>query len=298
MSGLSNVLLEPLAHGFMQRALVLAVLIGATCAVLSCFLVLRGWSLMGDAISHAVLPGVVAAYALGLPIALGAFLAGLGSAILTGYLAASSRVKADTVLGIVLSGMFALGLVMLVKVPSDVDLMHILFGNILGLDEADLWESGLIAAATLAIVLARRRDLLALSFDEKHATAIGLPVRTLHYGLLALLALTVVAALKAVGVILVVAMLIVPGATGFLLARRFDAMLKVAAAVAILSSVAGTYVSFFADVATGPAIVTIQAGLFTLAAVGAHVRTQRLIAAGGVRPQADPAAPGDGGIRR
>jgi manganese/iron transport system permease protein len=249
----------------MQRALVVAVLIGAVCSVLSCYLVLRGWSLMGDAISHAVLPGIVLAVVTGIPIAIGAFASGLSCALLTGYLKENSRVKEDTVMGIVFSGMFGLGLVLMTKVETDQHLMHILFGNMLGVTWRDVIETGLIAGTTLVVVLAKRRDLLLYCFDPQHARAIGLPVRLIHYGLLVVLALTVVAALKAVGVILVVAMLVTPGATAYLLTDRFERMLAISAAVAVGSSVLGTLASFHIDGATGPCIVLIQAAAFLAA---------------------------------
>ncbi|WP_290997634.1 metal ABC transporter permease [Hyphomicrobium sp.] len=255
----------PLSYGFMQRALLAAVLIGAVCSVLSCYLVLKGWSLMGDAISHAVLPGVVLAFVLGLPLAVGAFAAGLTCALLTGYLTENSRVKEDTVMGIVFSGMFAFGLVLFTKVETDQHLNHILFGNMLGITPRDLVEVAIIAGGTLLIVLARRRDLLLYCFDPQHARAIGLPLEVIHYGLLILLALTIIASLKAVGIILVVAMLVAPGAIAYLLSDRFERMLVIAASVAIGSSVLGTLVSFHIDGATGPCIVLIQAFAFVLA---------------------------------
>jgi manganese/iron transport system permease protein len=262
MSRLVEFVTVPLSYPFMQRAMIVAVLVGAVCAVLSCFLVLKGWSLMGDAVSHAVLPGIVLAYLAGLPLALGAFAAGVGCAWATGFLKANSRVKEDTVMGIVFSGMFALGLVMFTKVDTDMHLTHVLFGDMLGVTVRDLIETAIVAGLTLAIVLVKRRDLLLFSFDPQHARAIGLPVERLHYGLLVLLAMTIVASLKAVGIILVVAMLIAPGATAFLLTERFERMLVIAAVVAIGSSVVGTLVSFHIDGATGPCIVLIQAGVF------------------------------------
>lgn len=256
---------EPMEFAFMQRALMTAVLIGAVCSVLSCFLILKGWALMGDAISHAVLPGIVLAFVLGLPLAVGAFSAGLFCAVFTGYLKDNSRLKADTVMGVVFSGMFGLGLVMFVKVETDQHLSHILFGNILGVAWRDVAETALIAGAALAIVLAKWRDLLLYCFDAQHARSIGLPVVVLHYGLLSLLALTIVASIKAVGLILVVAMLVTPGATAYLLSDRFPRMLAISAAVAIGSSVMGTLLSFHLDVATGPLIVLIQSLAFVAA---------------------------------
>lgn len=265
MDALYAFFLEPLTYDFMQRALIVAVLVGAVSAVLSCFLVLKGWSLMGDAISHAVLPGIVVAYVIGLPIAIGAFVAGLFAAVSTGYLKDNSRIKEDTAMGIVFTGMFAVGLVLFSRIETDQHLSHILFGDMLGVTWQDLTETAIIALGTLLIVLAKRRDFLLYAFDPQHARAIGLPVKLLHYGLLALLSITIVASLKAVGIILVVAMLIAPGAIGFLLAKRFEAMLAIAMTVAIGSGVLGTLISFAINGATGPCIVLIQTGVFLLA---------------------------------
>ncbi len=271
MSVLDAWLVAPLSHEFMQRGLLVAVIVGIVCAVLSCFLILKGWSLMGDAVSHAVLPGIVLAQILGLPLAAGAFVAGLSCSLAIGYLKENSRVKEDTVMGIVFSGMFALGLVMFVKVESDQHLLHILFGNMLGVRWTDIAETAAIALPTVAIMLAKRKDFLLVAFDAAHARAIGLPVRWLNFGLLMLLALTIVAALKAVGIILVVAMLIAPGAIGFLTTRRFDAMLAVAITVATVSSVIGTILSYHLDGSTGPCIVVVQA-VFFLAALAFNLR--------------------------
>ncbi|MBN9360289.1 MULTISPECIES: metal ABC transporter permease [unclassified Devosia] len=265
MDALYAFFVEPLTYDFMQRALIVAVLVGAVSAVLSCFLVLKGWSLMGDAISHAVLPGIVIAYVIGLPIAIGAFVAGLFAAVSTGYLKDNSRIKEDTAMGIVFTGMFAVGLVLFSRIETDQHLSHILFGDMLGVTWRDLIETAVIALGTLLVILAKRRDFLLYAFDPQHARAIGLPVKLLHYGLLALLSITIVASLKAVGIILVVAMLIAPGAIGFLLAKRFEAMLAIAMAVAIGSGVLGTLISFSINGATGPCIVLIQAGVFLMA---------------------------------
>jgi manganese/iron transport system permease protein len=267
LAGSFDLVTVPLSFPFMQRALLVAVMVGAVCAVLSCYLVLRGWSLMGDAISHAVLPGIVIAFVLGLPLALGAFVSGLFCAVTIGFLKDNSRVKEDTVMGIVFSGMFALGLVLFTRVDTDQHLNHILVGNLLGVSDADVVETAIVASLTLLVVLAKRRDLLVYCFDPAHARAIGLPVGLLHYGLLVFLALTIVAALKAVGIILVVSMLVAPGAIAFLVTRRFDMMLVVAAAVAIGSSVVGMLVSFHIDGATGPCIVLVQAAVFLVVLV-------------------------------
>lgn len=265
MTTLIDAIAVPLSFEFMQRALIMATIVGAVCATLSCYLILRGWSLMGDAISHAVLPGIVLAYVAQIPLVIGAFTAGLSCALLTGYLKENSRVKEDTVMGIVFSGMFGFGLVLFTKVETDQHLNHILFGNILGTSWNDVIETGLIGLAMLTLILAKWRDFLLYCFDPQHARAIGLPVRLLHYGLLVILALTIVISLKAAGIILVVAMLIAPGAIAFLLTNRFDRMLLIAMAVAIGSSLTGTILSYHIDGATGPCIVLVQAGLFVLA---------------------------------
>ena len=275
----------PLSYPFMQRALVVSVIVGAVCAVLSCYLVLKGWSLMGDAISHAVLPGIVLAFVLGLPLALGAFAAGLSCALLTGYLKENSRVKEDTVMGIVFSGMFGFGLVIFTKVETDMHLNHILFGNVLGVSVQDLFETALIAGGTLVVVLLKRRDLLLYCFDPNHARAVGLPVRALHYGLLILLSLTIVGSLKAVGIILVIAMLVAPGAIGYLLTDRFERMLIIATSVAVASSALGTIVSFHIDGATGACIVLIQFVVFVLAFLFAP---KRGLVANWLRPRPAP----------
>lgn len=255
----------PFQLPFMQSAFVVTTMIAVPMAMLSCLLVLKGWSLMGDAVSHAVLPGVVIAYIVGLPLAVGAFVAGMVCALLTGFLQENSRVKEDTVLGIVFSGMFGLGLVLYVKVESDVHLDHILFGDMLGIAASDLLETGLIAVCATAFLAILRKDLLAHAFDPQHARAIGLPVRLLHYGLLAVLSLTVVGALKAVGIILSVAMLVAPGAIAFLLTRRFQSMLLVAILVAISATLAGIYTSFIIDSAPAPTIVLYMTAMFIAA---------------------------------
>lgn len=265
MTALYDLIAVPLSYPFMQRALVVSLLVAAVCAVLSCYLVLKGWSLMGDAISHAVLPGIVIAYVLNVPLALGAFVAGLSCALFTGYLKENSRIKEDTVMGIVFSGMFGFGLVIFTKVETDQHLNHILFGNVLGVNVRDLIETAIVAGGTLAIVLLKRRDLLLYCFDPNHARSIGMPVRVLHYGLLVLLSLTIVASLKAVGIILVIAMLIGPGATAYLLTDSFERMLAIAATVALVSAALGTVISFHIDGATGACIVLIQSLFFVLA---------------------------------
>ena len=267
MSEWLSLLAEPFQFAFMLKAMLIAVLLAIPMGLLSCFLVLKGWSLMGDAVSHAVLPGVVLAYILNLPLALGAFAAGMACALATGYLDRNSRLKQDTVMGIVFSGMFAAGLVMYVAIQTDVHLDHILFGNILGISAADIWQTGGISAVCTAGLVIWRKDLLLNAFDPQHARAIGLPVGWLHYGLLAALSLTIVGALKAAGIILAIAFLIGPGATAFLVSRKFSTMLLLSLGVAVFSSLAGVYLSYHLDSAPAPTIVLVMTVLFLVAFV-------------------------------
>jgi len=247
----------PFLFDFMQRAFVISVLIAIPMALLSCFLVLRGWSLMGDAISHAVLPGIVLAYVAGIPLAIGAFLAGMFCAVSTGWLNLNSRLKEDTVMGIVFSGMFGLGIVLFAAVPSNLHLDHILFGDMLGIGWDDIAWTGAVALVITLALLALRSDLMALIFDPAHAQAIGLPVRALHYGLLAMISLSVVSALTAIGIILAIGLLIAPGAIAFLWTRRFSVMLAVATVVSVIAAIAGVYLSFWLDAAPAPTIILL-----------------------------------------
>ncbi|MCA2411783.1 metal ABC transporter permease [Rhizobium leguminosarum bv. viciae 248] len=269
-------LLSPFQFGFMVNALVISVLVAIPMALLSCFLVLKGWSLMGDAISHAVFPGVVIAYIVGIPFAIGAFVAGMFCAIATGFLKDNSRIKQDTVMGIVFSGMFGLGLVLYVKIQSDVHLDHILFGDMLGVSWRDIGQSAVIAAITAVILGVKWKDFLLHAFDPAQARAVGLRINLLHYGLLALISLTIVGALQAVGIILSIAMLIAPGAIAFLLTRRFSTMLLLSVAIAVIGSFVGVYLSFFIDSAPAPTIVLVLAIGFVLAFIHATRGTARV----------------------
>ncbi|KAA5602112.1 metal ABC transporter permease [Blastochloris sulfoviridis] len=265
MTELATSLALPFQFEFMRSALLISVLVAVPAALLSSFLVLKGWSLMGDAISHAILPGVVLSYIAGLPLAVGAFAAGMTCAVATGYLKENSRIKQDTVMGVVFSGMFGLGLVLYTKIETDVHLDHILFGDMLGVGWADIVESGVIAAVVTGLVALKWRDLLLHAFDPVQAKAVGLPVRLLHYGFLAILSLAIVGALKAVGIILAIAMLIAPGAIAFLLTNRFGLLLVVAVAVAVSCSFLGVYLSFFIDSAPAPTIVLLMTVVFIIA---------------------------------
>jgi ABC-type Mn2+/Zn2+ transport system permease subunit len=255
-------LFEPLRFAFMQDALLVGSVIAAMCAMLSCFLVLKGWSLMGDAISHAVLPGIVLAYLAGLPLAFGAFASGLLCAVGTGFIKQNSRIKEDTVMGVVFTGLFAFGLVLFSRTASDLHLDHILFGNILGISKGQRLESFLIGGGIIAAIAVLRRDLLLICFDPAQARVLGLRERFLNYLLLSLLSLAIVVALQAVGIILVVAMLVTPGCVAQLWTDRFDRMLLIAIASAVGSTVAGIFVSYHIDGATGACIVLTQALVF------------------------------------
>lgn len=265
----------PFQFAFMREAYLIAVMVGVPCALLSCFLVLKGWSLMGDAISHAVLPGVVAAYILNIPLIVGAFVAGMGCALLTGYLKENSRVKQDTVMGIVFSGMFGFGMVLYRKISTDVHLDHILFGNMLGIGMHDLWTAGLISLAVTAAILLRHRDLMLHAFDPVQARAVGLPVGLLHYGLLAMISMTIVATLSAVGIILAISLLIAPGAIAFLITKRFERMLATAVVVTLVAGFLGVYLSFYIDSAPAPTIVLLLTTVFVAAFVFSSVKARR-----------------------
>ena len=258
-------LVQPFQFPFMQAAFAVAAIIAVPTALLSCFLVLKGWSLMGDAVSHAVLPGIVLAYVLGLPLIVGAFAAGMVCSMLTGYLQANSRVKQDTVMGVVFSGMFGLGILLFTAITTDQHLDHVLFGDMLGIGAADLWTAGLIGGAVTLVLALKWKDFLLQAFDPAQARASGLPVGLLHYGLLTILSLTIVATLSSVGIILAVALLISPGAIAFLLVRRFDRMLVVAVAVTLAACLGGVYASFFLDSAPAPTIVLMLTAMFLAA---------------------------------
>lgn len=257
-------LLEPLSYDFMVRAIATTALAAVVCAVLSCWLVLIGWSLMGDAVSHAVLPGVVLAYMVGAPFALGALVFALIAVTLIGVVRNTSRVKEDAAIGIVFTSLFALGLVLISVTPSQTDLNHIIFGNLLGVSVPDLIQVLVLGVVAFAILILKRRDLTLYAFDPVHAHAIGLSPRRLGALLLGLLALTSVVALQTVGVVLVVAMLIIPGATAYLLTDRFSRMLLIAPVVSAACSISGIYLSYYLDTASGGMVVLTQGAVFAV----------------------------------
>jgi len=268
-------LLFPFVFPFMQNAFWICAIVAVPTALLSCFLVLKGWALMGDAISHAVLPGIVLAYIVGIPLIIGAFLAGMGCAVATGYLSENSRVKQDTVMGVVFSGMFGVGILLYTSIETNAHLDHILFGNILGVGAQDLWTAGIIAVLTTVALVLKWKDLMLHAFDPAQAKAAGLNVQVLHYGLLTILSLVIVATLSATGLILAIGLLIAPGAIAFLLVRRFGAMLAVASVVNLLAMLGGTYLSFFIDSAPAPTIILILTIVFIIALVRRRVLDSR-----------------------
>lgn len=276
LDSILNFFIEPLSFAFMQRALAMILIISVVCAIFSCFLILKGWALMGDAVSHAVLPGIGLAYIFGIPLMLGAFIAGLFCSISIGYIKEHSRVKEDAVMGIVFSGMFAAGLIMVAKVQTDVHLLHVLFGNVLGVSVTDLWQSGVIAVLASTVMYLRRHDFLLYCFDSQHAQVIGISSKWLHYLLLLLLSATIVSAIQSVGIVLVTAMLIGPGATAFLSSQRFQSMLLIAVSLAIVCSFFGLIMSFHWDVATAPLIVLLQILCFIIALVRFLLRQRNI----------------------
>ncbi|OCG68219.1 metal ABC transporter permease [Gilliamella sp. Fer4-1] len=265
----------PLTLPLIQRAIFASLATGIVCALLSCFLVLKGWSLMGDAVSHAVLPGIVLAYLAGIPIIIGAFASGLFCSVATGYIKENSRIKEDTVMGIVFSGMFAFGLVLFSKVDTSQHLNHILFGNVLGTSYDELKQIIFITVIVSILVIIKRRDLMLYCFDPVQAKVVGLPVKLLHYGLLSVLALTIVGSLKVAGMILVIAMLIAPGIIAFSLTKRFERMLMVAVLVSAFSTVMGTLISYYANASTSACIVILQATIFLIAQIYQFIASKK-----------------------
>ncbi|EPJ48796.1 MAG: iron (chelated) ABC transporter permease [Osedax symbiont Rs2] len=257
-------LIMPFDFDFMRRAFLVVAIVCMPMSLLSCYIVLKGWSLMGDAIAHAVLPGIVVAYMLAIPLSIGAFGAGLCCAVTTGFIKDNSRLREDTIMGIVFSGMFAVGIILFHKAETDLHLTHLLLGDVLGITDAGVIETSIIALSVLLVILVRGRDLMLLIFDPQQAQVTGISVRYWSYGLQILLALSIVAALQAVGMILSIALLIVPGACALLVTKRFSQMLWIAMAIALSCSLLGVYTSFFIDSAPAATIVLYMASIFCL----------------------------------
>ena len=258
-------LLTPLHYDYMLRAIWVSALVGGVCGFLSSFITLKGWSLMGDALSHAVVPGVALAYLLKLPFALGAFVAGMMASGAMALIKAKSRIREDASIGIVFTSFFALGLLLISMNPAGVDRKTIIFGNLLGIPDRDIVQLVVISVVTLIVVGLKWRDLMLFCFDPNQARTLGLRTGLLHLTLLTLLSATAVAALQTVGAVLVVAMLITPGATAYLLTDRFGVMLWLSAGLGVVTSMAGAYASYFFNGATGGCIVTLQTLIFLAA---------------------------------
>ncbi|MBC6423386.1 MAG: metal ABC transporter permease [Hormoscilla sp. SP5CHS1] len=260
-------LIEPLQYSFMQRSLTIAILVGIICSVVGSYLMVQRLALLGDAISHSVLPGLAIAFLLGANIFVGAFISGVFSTTVIAWISKRSLIKEDAAMGIVFSAFFALGITLITIIQKDnkIDLNHFLFGNILGVTTADLWDTAIIGAFVLLVVLLLYKELLFYTFDPLGAQAAGLPVHLLNFGLMVLIALTIVASLKAVGVVLVLALLITPGATAYLLVKRLHQMMILGAVIGVVASVSGMYLSYFFNLPSGPAIVLVVSGFFVLA---------------------------------
>jgi manganese/iron transport system permease protein len=262
-----DVLIEPLQYGFMQRSLVIAILVGIICAMVGSYLMVQRLSLLGEAISHSVLPGLAIAFILGINIFVGAFIAGIISTILITWIWTRSPIKEDAAMGIVYSAFFALGITLITVIQKNnkIDLNHFLFGNILGVTIDDVGNTAIIAISVILCVVILYKELLFYTFDPVGAQASGLPVNLLNFGLMVLIALTVVASLKSVGVVLVLSLLITPGATAYLLVPRLHQVMLLGAGVGVVSSISGMYLSYYYNLPSGPAIVLVASGLFLLA---------------------------------
>ncbi|QIR36122.1 metal ABC transporter permease [Tolypothrix sp. PCC 7910] len=260
-------LIEPLQYGFMQRSLVIAILVGLLCAVVGSYLMVQRLALLGDAISHSVLPGLAIAFMVGGNIFVGAFIAGVVSTMAIALIRTRSPIKEDAAMGIVFSAFFALGITLITVIQKDnkIDLNHFLFGNILGVTVDEVRDTAIIAAIVLLVVVLLYKELLFYTFDPLGAQAAGLPVNRLNFGLMLLIALTIVASMKAVGVILVLSLLITPGATAYLLVKRLNQVMILGAVIGVISSISGMYLSYFYNLPSGPAIVLVVSGLFVLA---------------------------------
>ena len=262
-----NQLIEPLHYGFMQRSLVIAIVVGLICAVVGSYLMVQRLALLGDAISHSVLPGLAIAFMVGANIFIGAFIAGVLSTMAIAFIRTRTTIKEDAAMGIVLSAFFALGITLITLIQKDnkIDLNHFLFGNILGVTLEEVIETAVIGAIVVAVVVLLYKELLFYTFDPLGAQAAGLPVNLLNFGLMVLIALTIVASMKAVGVVLVLSLLITPGATAYLLVKQLNQVMLLGAAIGILSSISGMYLSYFYNLPSGPAIVLVVSSLFVLA---------------------------------
>jgi manganese/iron transport system permease protein len=258
-------LLSPFTYDYMLKAMFVSALVGGVCAFLSAYLMLKGWSLMGDALGHSVVPGVAVAYLMQLPYAAGAFVAGLLAALGMGLVKHRTRLREDAIIGLVFTAFFAAGLLIASIYPTSINIQTIVLGNILGISDEDVVQVVIIAAVSLALLLAKWRDLMVVFFDESHARTVGINAGALKILFFALLAACTVAALQTVGACLVIAMVVTPGATAYLLTDRFGRLLVLSVAIGAGTSFVGAYISYFLDGATGGVIVTLQTLLFLAA---------------------------------
>jgi len=249
-------------YGFLQKALITSVMVGIICGVIGCFIILRGMALMGDAISHAVLPGVAISFMLGINFFIGAVITGILTAIGIGFINQNSRVKNDSAIGIMFTAAFAAGIILITFLKSSTDLYHILFGNVLAVRPSDMWMTLIVGIFVLLSVFIFYKELLVSSFDPIMAQAYGLPTKMIHYFLMVLLTLVTVASLQTVGIILVVAMLITPASTAYLLTDRLSVMIVISAICGSISAVIGLYLSFTYNLASGATIVLVATALF------------------------------------
>jgi len=264
-SGLLAELLVPFSYGYMLKAMWVSALVGGVCAFLSAYLMLKGWSLMGDALAHSIVPGVAGAYILGAPFAIGAFFAGLLAAAGMQFVKFKSRLREDAVIGLVFTTLFALGLLMASIWPTSVSVQSIVLGNILAISDEDVVQVALIAGVSLFIMVFIWKDLMVTFFDESHARSIGINTRRLKIMFFTLLSACTVAALQTVGACLVIAMVVTPGATAYLLTDRFGRLILISIGLGVVTSFVGAYISYFLDGATGGVIVTLQTVLFMMA---------------------------------
>lgn len=261
-----EILGEPLQYAFMQRSLAIAILVGLICAVVGSYLMVQRLALLGDAISHSVLPGLAIAFLLGGNIFIGAFIAGVLSTVIIAWIQTRSPIKEDAAMGIVLSAFFALGITLITAIQKEnkIDLNHFLFGNILGVTPEEVRDTAIITCVVLLVVISLYKELLFYSFDPLGAESAGLPVNLLNFGLMVLIALTVVASMKSVGVILVLSLLITPAATAYLLVKQLHQVMILGAIIGIISSISGMYLSYYFNLPSGPAIVLVASGFFVL----------------------------------
>lgn len=264
---MTDILLEPFTYNYMAKAIWVSALVGAVCAFLSCYLILKGWALMGDALAHSVVPGVAVAYLLALPYAVGAFASGLIAALGISFVRKVTQLREDAVIGLVFTTLFGVGLLISSISPTSVNIQSIVLGNILAISDEDVTQVVLIAAVSLAVLVLRWKDLMLVFFDETQARSVGLNPWRLRVLFFVLLSACIVAALQTVGAILVIAMVVTPGATAYLLTDRFGVMILLAMAIGAATSAVGAYLSFFLDGATGGLIVVLQTGIFLIAFV-------------------------------